>query len=95
MTAVVDDHRPLLAPDINYVDNDNDSDVLKKRNPSYDSVQTIAREETGTSGWEDSNVDEMDVEAVERNATNRRMAQLVSLCRFSKLKIPLFYNFHR
>lgn len=47
-TAVVDDHRPLLAPDVNYVDNDDDSNVPKKWNPSYASVQTIAREESGT-----------------------------------------------
>lgn len=47
-TAVVDDHRPLLAPDINYVNNDDDSNVLKKWSPSYASVQTIAREESKT-----------------------------------------------
>ena len=64
-----------------------DRSSSSKKNKSYASVQVIPREETGSSGVEDSE-DEVveDIEAAEK-AANKRMAKLVrpifhSTCRY-------------
>ena len=72
-----DDERRHLLED--------DGSSLKK-NRSYASVQVIPREETGSSGVEDSE-DEVveDIEAAEK-AANKRMAKLVR---------PIFHSTYR
>ena len=74
-----DERRHLLEED--------DGSSSSKKNKSYASVQVIPREETRSSGVEDSE-DEIveDIEAAEK-AANKRMAKLVcpifhSTCRY-------------